>query len=274
MAGEDDGMAEATQGTSGAGAPARRRLHVLVADDNRVNQQLATRIIEKAGHAVVVAADGREALVAVQDQTFDVVLMDVQMPEMDGLAATAAIRRRESETGGHLPIIALTARAMVGDREECLAAGMDDYLAKPVKARELVAVLDRIAATIGAAPSSFDAAAALDYTGGDVELLRDLLAVFAEDAPGQTQAVLAAVTRKDAVALRQAAHCLKGSLRALGAEGPAALAQELEHRGAGGSVGDADGLAASLASEMTRLLAAMGGWLAEGAPAPGAEVAG
>jgi CheY-like chemotaxis protein len=241
----------------------RRRLHVLVAEDNRVNQQLAARIIEKAGHAAVVAADGREALVAVERQTFDMVLMDVQMPEMDGLAATAAIRRRETETGGgRLPIIALTAHAMVGDREECLAAGMDDYLTKPVKGHELVAVLERVAATRGGEPASFDVAAALDYTGGDSDLLRELLGVFIEDAPGQTQAVLAAVARADAAGLREAAHCVKGSLRVLGAARGAGLAQELEHLGAAGSVADAEGRAVALAAEIERLLVVIANWLA------------
>jgi CheY-like chemotaxis protein len=271
-AAEEDDMAGASRGELPAAVP-HRRLHVLVADDNRVNQQLATRIIEKAGHLVMVAADGLEALQAVQAQAFDLVVMDVQMPVMDGLAATAAIRRHEAETGdGHLPIVALTAHAMVGDRDECLAAGMDDYLTKPVKGPELLAVLDRIAGTTTTDVSAFDATAALDYTGGDLDLLRDLLDVFREDAPAQLEAVRAAVASRDAAALRQAAHCLKGSLRAVGATVPAGLAQELEHRGGEGTPAGAEELTASLVTEIDRLLTAMADWLS--APACPADVAG
>jgi two-component system, sensor histidine kinase and response regulator len=100
-------------------------------------------MLEKQGYAVVLADDGTSALAALERQCFDVVLMDVQMPKMDGFQATAAIRERERQTGAHLPIIALTAHARTGDREKCLAAGMDDYLSKPLKAHELHVVIDR-----------------------------------------------------------------------------------------------------------------------------------
>jgi len=117
-------------------------LRVLVAEDNLVNQQLAKRLLEKRGHRVVVAANGREALAAVEKENFDLVLMDVQMPEMDGLEATAAIREKEKDNGARLPVVALTAHAMKGDRERCLAAGMDGYLSKPIRSQELDKVLD------------------------------------------------------------------------------------------------------------------------------------
>jgi CheY-like chemotaxis protein len=125
--------------------PATRCLHILLAEDNVVNQRLAVRLIEKAGHTVVVAPNGEAALAALQQERFDLVLMDVQMPIMGGYEATAAIRTQEQATGAHIPIIAMTANAMKGDRELCLAAGMDDYLAKPIKAEELYAVLARFA---------------------------------------------------------------------------------------------------------------------------------
>jgi CheY-like chemotaxis protein len=126
-----------------------RALRVLLVEDNLVNQKVACRILEKQGHAVVVAQNGRIALDILEGSDFDLVLMDVQMPEMDGYAATAAIRQREEGTGRRLPIVALTANAMKGDRERCLEAGMDGYVAKPVQVqlllRELAEVLEEVA---------------------------------------------------------------------------------------------------------------------------------
>jgi CheY-like chemotaxis protein len=123
--------------------PKAARLRVLLAEDNPVNQKIASRVLEKQGHHVTIAADGRKALAALDGENFDVVLMDVQMPEMDGFETTSAIRVRERDTGKHLPIIAMTAHAMQGDRERCLAAGMDSYIAKPIRARELIELLEK-----------------------------------------------------------------------------------------------------------------------------------
>src|SRR5262249_26279151 len=114
-----------------------RPLRILLAEDNVVNQQVTLLTLEKQGHQGRVVGNGREALAALEEQPFDLILMDVQMPELDGLAAAAAIRRREEAAGGHVPIIALTAHAMKGDRERCLAAGMDDYVSKPIHEEEL-----------------------------------------------------------------------------------------------------------------------------------------
>jgi CheY-like chemotaxis protein len=116
-------------------------LHVLVAEDNAVNQRLVVRLLEKRGHRIEIAGNGREALAALEKTSFDLVLMDVQMPEMDGLEATTAIRERERSRGCHQPIIALTAHAMKGDREKCLVAGMDGYLTKPIRPEELDEIL-------------------------------------------------------------------------------------------------------------------------------------
>jgi two-component system, sensor histidine kinase and response regulator len=121
----------------------RDSLRILLAEDNLVNQRLAARLLEKRGHHVVVAGNGHEALAAFEKESFDLVLMDLQMPEMDGLAATAELRKNEKTTGQRVPIVALTAHAMKGDREKCLDAGMDGYLTKPIRPQELDQVLDQ-----------------------------------------------------------------------------------------------------------------------------------
>jgi CheY-like chemotaxis protein len=118
-------------------------LRILLAEDNTVNQVLAVRLLEKRGHKVTVAANGKEALAAIEKDSFDLVFMDVQMPEMDGFEATERIRANEKASGNHLPVIAMTAHAMAGDRERCIQAGMDDYLTKPIRSQELDDVLKR-----------------------------------------------------------------------------------------------------------------------------------
>ena len=124
----------------------RLPLRILLAEDNLVNQKLASRLLENQGHMVVVAADGAQALDILEKQSFDLVLMDAQMPVMDGFEATAAIRRLEENTRAHIPIIAMTAHAMVGDRQRCLQAGMDGYIAKPVHAHELFETIETVLA--------------------------------------------------------------------------------------------------------------------------------
>ncbi|MGB6485058.1 MAG: response regulator [Candidatus Acidiferrales bacterium] len=126
----------------------RRALSVLVAEDNAVNLRLITRLLEKRGHSVVLAQNGQEALEAIEKQPFDIVLMDAQMPEMDGFEATKRIREKEKVSGIHLPIIALTAYAMQGDKERCLASGMDGYVSKPLKAEELFSVIEKLVPSI------------------------------------------------------------------------------------------------------------------------------
>jgi CheY-like chemotaxis protein len=142
-----DARAGAMEAPHAAGVPAlpRSGLRVLVAEDNRVNQRLATRLLERAGHEVVLAVNGQEAVESIQRGGIDLVLMDVQMPEMSGIEAAALIRQHEREHGhcGRMPIIALTAHAMQGDRERCLAAGMDDYVSKPVRSADLLGAIER-----------------------------------------------------------------------------------------------------------------------------------
>ena len=119
-------------------------MRVLLAEDNSVNQTLAIRLLEKHGHDVVLAVNGREALDALEKENFDLVLMDLQMPVLDGLSAINVVRKKEAEVGGHMPIIALTAHAMKGDRERCIEAGADDYVTKPIRTSDLLAAIDRL----------------------------------------------------------------------------------------------------------------------------------
>jgi CheY-like chemotaxis protein len=137
--GGEPGLA-ALEEAVGAGRPARA-LHVLVAEDNQINQKVVTRLLEKQGHRATLAGNGREAIEKLLVGEFDAILMDVQMPEMNGLEATRAIRRAERGSGRHVPILAMTAHAMKGDREKCLASGMDGYVSKPIRAQELLEAL-------------------------------------------------------------------------------------------------------------------------------------
>jgi two-component system, sensor histidine kinase and response regulator len=124
---------------------ARMRISILLAEDNPVNQMLAVKVLEKMGHTISVAGNGLQALDLLEKGHFQVILMDVQMPEMDGFETTRVIREKEKLTGGHIPIVAMTAHAMTGDRERCLAAGMDDYISKPINRNELLECLEKLA---------------------------------------------------------------------------------------------------------------------------------
>ncbi len=245
---------------------ARRKLRVLVAEDNVVNQELAVRLLEKQGHTVAVAGNGREALDALEKATsrgFDVVLMDVQMPEMDGLEATAAIRQKEKATGRHLPIIAMTAHALKGDRERCLAAGMDDYLAKPIQAKELLAAVEgavlpavETRESVPAEPRPeeiLDRVTALARVDGDAKLLGELARLFLADTARLLSAVRQAVTRGDAKALEYAAHALKGSVGNFAAHAAFEAAARLEMSGRQGDLAEAQEAYAALQQEIERL---------------------
>ena len=229
--------------TTAAGEPpaGRRALRLLLADDNPVNRRLAIGLLEKRGHRVVVAGNGREALVALEEGPFDAVLMDVQMPEMDGFEATAAIRAREVGTGAHTPIIAMTAHALKGDRERCLEAGMDAYVSKPLRRQELFEVLEAVVAGSiqvesetgqRVAPAAgFDVSAALERMDGDADLLRDLAELFLGDCPRRMAEIRRAVREQDGPGLHAAAHYLKGSVGNLGVHQAFEAAERLERDG-------------------------------------------
>jgi CheY-like chemotaxis protein len=206
------------------------------------------RILSKHGHQVEVVENGREALAALEEKHFDIVLMDVQMPEMDGLAAAASIRAKEGSTGRHLPIIALTAHTMKGDRERCLAAGMDAYVAKPLRPDELFKAMaglleaPRNAADEEDQPPSpsqgnqdFDMEAALARVEGDMELFQQMVQLFGPQSGKLLAEIADAVSRGDAPALERAAHKLKGSLGNFAAQGALQTALELEENARAGT---------------------------------------
>ena len=209
-----------------------RRARVLLVEDNVVNQRVAAGLLTRRGHHVTVAADGREALAQLDQQTFDTVLMDLQMPVMGGVDATVAIRQREQATGGHVRIVAMTAHAMSGDRDRCLAAGMDGYLSKPIDPHKLFAAVEEggegSMPTAAAAPLAFDENGLRQRLGGDDELMTDVIQVFLEDLPARLAAIRSAVNGRNADALHTAAHALKGSAGNLSAGGLFEAARVLE----------------------------------------------
>ncbi len=212
---------------------APRLLRLLLAEDNAVNQRLAVSLLEKRGHQVVVVGNGREALRALDQGRFDAVLMDVQMPEMDGFEATARIRAHEEVTGQRTPIIAMTAHALKGDQERCLAAGMDAYVAKPLHSRELFEVVEGLVAAAGpvegapdvplelpVAPAdksvTMDMAAVLKRMDGDLDLLKMLAGLFLSECPQRMADIRQAINQRDASKLMHSAHAIKGSVANFG----------------------------------------------------------
>jgi CheY-like chemotaxis protein len=255
----------AREPTPSASEPARKAasaavapLRILLAEDNEINQTVATRLLERLGHRADIASNGREALAWLEHAAYDVILMDVQMPEMDGLEASRAICARWP-TGRRPRIVAMTAEAMPGDRETCLAAGMDDYIVKPVtldRLREALAKcppLGGVAAT-QARPSETSivedpgagAMSAIDHgvldqlredLGGNAPL-HDVILTFLENTPAALAALRDATVRGDAEAIRRAAHTIKGTSAMLGARSLSEQCAELERLGRSGLVPD------------------------------------
>ncbi len=249
----------------------QRRMEILLAEDNAVNQKLAVRLLEKRGHAVTVAANGREAVEALQRRRFDLVLMDVQMPELDGFEATALIRRNEQQSDGHVPIIAMTAHALKEDRDRCLAAGMDGYVSKPLQVERLletievyampsareISAADSTAAMPVESPPTLDRSVALQQAGGDAELLKELLDLFVQECPQCLAAIGKAIQQRDPAALRRAAHTFKGSLGNFGHSAPIATAQVLETMGYENRLAGAEETFQQLVRQMARLQPAL-----------------
>ncbi len=234
-----------------------RSLRVLLTEDNVVNQKLAVRLLEKRGHSVIVANNGKEALEALHRNEFDVVLMDVQMPEMDGFEATAAIRAEEQKSGRHIPIVAMTAHAMKGDRERCLEVGMDEYISKPLQPGDLFEAVEHLARSPSERKSNrlpaaqheqadeedgpaFDKAAALQIVEGDQELLLEIIDIFLNtECPPLMSQIRTAIEQGDAESVHHAAHSLKGAVSNLGASVAVAAALQLESIGRENDLSDA-----------------------------------
>ena len=252
----------------------QRRLHILLAEDNAINQRVALGILEKRGHAVVVAGNGKEALAALEREAFDLILMDVQMPEMDGFEATKAIREREAlaqltpnpqhPAPFHIPIVAMTAHAMKGDRERCLEAGMDAYVSKPLQAQQLFEIIKGLVPTLAetkrgtpdqAVPVEpiFDRNMTLAQVEDDKGLLQELIGLFFDGIPKLLSAIQESITRRDARALERAAHTLKGAVSNFGAKSACDAALRLEVIGRGGDFTHSEEAYAELEKEVTRL---------------------
>ena len=270
---------EAEPATTPQPAAGGKSLRVLVAEDNAVNQKLASRLLHRAGHVAVIVPNGREAVAAVERERerFDVVLMDVQMPVMGGFEATRLIRELEAGTCRRIPIIAVTARAMKGDREACLAAGMDGFVPKPIQQETLLETLVHLASGSRAetaaaveqdgdparAADVFDESALIELAGGDRVLARQLAELFLDDLEPRVTEITAAVTGLEAGRLRAGAHALRGSAGTMKAQSVSTAAGVLETMGRSGELHGVhralEDLIIALASLRPRLVALAGG---------------
>jgi signal transduction histidine kinase/CheY-like chemotaxis protein/HPt (histidine-containing phosphotransfer) domain-containing protein len=246
----------AEQGSEGGASG----LEILLAEDSIVNQKVAAALLEREGHHVIVAQNGKEALTAFASHQFDVVLMDVQMPEMDGLEATRIIRRDELAHGRpHVPIIALTAYALDGDRERCLSAGMDDYIAKPVRQNHLMNVLNHAVAKshhvaadaeeVAILHAVLDRAGALARMGGDESILREILALFLDEVGTRDEALTRALEAGDKDLLAREAHSLKGASANVGATRLQQVASMVEEAAVRGNLDEVRSLLETLRRE-------------------------
>ncbi len=250
------------------------RLRILLAEDNPVNQKLAITLLQKRGHTVIPTGNGKEAIATLERENVDLVLMDVQMPVMDGFEAIRSIRAKEQTTGAHIPIIALTAHAMKGDREKCLAVGADDYVSKPIRTSDLLAAMDRArtlkiqtapkdipspqppsAATAGdSAPRAFDIKDALERVEGDRDLLEEIVRIFTGECSSNMDAIRQALSAGDVPLLERLAHTIKGASANLSASAVSAAALKLEKLAAAGNLADAREWVDKLQHEIGRLL--------------------
>ena len=247
--------------------PAFRSLRVLVAEDNPTNRLLVTSLLEKRGHSVMQTRSGRDALAAFSAQKFDLIIMDVQMPEMNGLEAAAAIRNMEGPSGTRIPILALTAHSMEGDRERCLAAGMDAYVSKPISIGDFIRAIDQLLPGAFESvperleapppPQFLDTQGLMDRFEGDWQLLHDAAEVFRASCPRLLAQLREAILSGDAEAVERAAHTIKGSAGNFGGHACVEAALRLEIMGRTRDLRNAADACADLESEIERLMPAL-----------------
>ena len=255
-----------------AAPPHPAGLDILLAEDNAVNRMVATHMLEKMGHRTVVAVNGREALLLWRTQPFDLLLMDIQMPEVDGFTATMRIRESEQFTPCHLPIIAMTAHAMKGDRERCLAVGMDGYVPKPLSRQVMEDAIASVlsggeAAAIdpglayplrnAALVSTWDMGKTLEGLGGDEKLLHEVMGIFLDGIPGHMAGLRQAIAQADAKAVEEIAHTLRGELGYLALAENSRQARELEDLGRKGDLHNAASQYAILAAGLNEVVTTM-----------------
>jgi len=234
------------------------RLRVLLAEDNLASRLIVQRTLEKIGHAVQVASNGHEVLQMLDGQRFDLIVMDIVMPEVDGLEATRLIRQREAGTGKHIPIVAITAYATKEDQDECLAAGADVYLPKPFSPERLSSAIERLLLPMPdlKAESPLDMDTALQVVGGDRELLRLAVGLFLErDYPRLLQDLKESLARRESQSVRRTAYSLKGDLASLGSRSAYDVASRIEAMGRAGDLDSASAALAQLEAEVKRFAA-------------------
>ncbi len=274
---EDRDAAESAEETE-----KQRALHILLAEDDVVNQKLAVKTLELKGHSVEIANNGKEAVKMAFAGNFDLILMDGNMPVMDGFDATVAIREKEKAKGGHIPIIALTALAFKEDKQKCIDAGMDGYVTKPIRRKELLKALKEIVPsaepvqqkrevettqTKDAGRSDeviFDEAEALDRAADDKEFLKEIIEVFLDETPIHMAEIKQAVDGKDGEALRKSAHKLAGSLSGFAAKAAMETASQVEAMGKAGKVDEAESAFEVLNKDMEKLIDTLTQYLKEG----------
>jgi CheY-like chemotaxis protein/HPt (histidine-containing phosphotransfer) domain-containing protein len=242
---------------------AKRGGMILLAEDNPVNQAVAEAILTRAGYQVVIVGNGREAVETLKDRNFDLVLMDVQMPEMDGYEATGAIRKLAGAKA-KVPIIAMTAHAMAGDREKCLEAGMDDYVTKPINSAELRQTIERwrkknppvkmvSSEKVREAGTPVDLNRLLDASGGDRNFCQELIELFFSDSEKRMLALEESMAKGSVEEVRAQAHSLKGASANLGAGGLSKIFAEIENKAAEGQMDQCAGLVYRAKEELERV---------------------
>jgi len=275
-------LSEVPGETSAAGD---RQLRILLAEDGQINQQVAVGLLEMRGHQVEVAGDGKQAVSAWENNSFDLILMDVQMPEMDGFEATKAIREKENETETYIPIIAMTANAMKGDRERCLEAGMDGYIPKPIERDKLYEAIDEFSSKEEAVtternaqpdpvedtevaetnPSSttepepdagddvFSFEVAEKRIPGGIKAVKQMVPMLISECAKQLDQIRAGLDEEDAKKVQRGAHTIKGSTDVFGAKRVVQVAKQLEEIGSNGDLTSAPPVLENLESEFAAL---------------------